>query len=297
LVLLVMVGLGTAALAIVSALERGPAPPFLVRPPPAGGSTGVEREPGLLRVAGSGGNLPVTRALAEEFTAAHPDVRVVVHASIGSTGGVRAAYDRAVDIGLVSRELSVSERDLGLRVVPYAKVAVVFAANPSVPIDDVTGEDVLELYGGRREQWPDGTPVVVLQRERGDSSHLAVAQAIAGFADVDAEAVAAGRWRVLYRDSAMHEALMSTRGALGIIDLSAVVSERLVLRTLAFEGVRPSATTVAEGRYRLTKPLAFLLADDAAEPVEQFVDFAFSPVGQQIIAEHGCVAVPREESP
>jgi phosphate transport system substrate-binding protein len=293
LLVLVILGLGAAGIAIVRASERGPRPPFLVQPPVSPVTGEVHRDPDLLRLAGSGSNLPVTRALADAFSASHPDAHVVVHASIGSTGGIRAAKDGAIDVGLVSRELEESERRLGLRLVPYADVAVVFAANRSVPERDLGQEDVLELYAGKREHWSDETPVVVLQREKGDSSHLEASRAIEGFEEVDREAAKVGRWRVLYRDSAMHDALMSTAGAIGLIDLGTALGEDLEVRVFSLDGVYPSEDRVRDGSYPMAKRLAFVLDDDAGELAAAFLRFVFSAAGRAIIREKGYI--PLEE--
>lgn len=293
LVALVLIGLAAASLAIVRAIESGPRPPFLVQPPVNPTPEDGPRDPLLLRMAGSGSNLPVTRALADAFEAAHAGSHVVVHASIGSTGGVRATADGAVDVGLISRDLKDSERNLGLRVVPYAHVAVVFAANRSVRSEGLTSAEVLDLYAGRHERWPGDLPVVVLQREEGDSSHLVAAHAIEGFGGVDREALDAQRWRVLYRDSAMLEALLSTSGAVGLIDLGAAHSQDLDLQIFALDGVQPTESNVLDGSYPMDKQLAFVIDDDLGELGEEFIDFVFSAAGQEIIRDSGYIPLAK----
>ncbi len=297
LVVLVIIGLLAAAIGIVQAVERGPKPPFLVQPPLNPPREARGHEPGTLRLAGSGSNLPLTRALAEAFASTQPDAHVVVHASIGSTGGVRAVHDGVIDIGLVSRELKPQESALGLEIVPHARVAVVFAANPNVPVTGLSRAEVVAAYSGERQQWPDGSAVVVLQREEGDSSHLVAAQALDGFAEADRASLDAGRWRVLYRDSAMHDALVSTAGAIGLIDLGAAVSQDLDLRVLALDGVQPSERTVSDGSYPMSKRLAFVLPSDGGETADAFVRFVFSPAGQEITRRNGYIPLAAEDRP
>ncbi|MCA9701463.1 MAG: substrate-binding domain-containing protein, partial [Myxococcales bacterium] len=175
-----------AGLFLVRWVEQGPTPPYLQGDGlEAPGKAAVhERAPkpgNLLRLAGSGSNLPLTRALADAFVATRPWLRIRVHESIGSGGGIKAIDDQVIEIGLASRPLKEREQQLGLVAVPYARVAVVVAANPSVPVRSVAREELLDYWGKRRTHWDDGSPVVVLQREPGDSSHLAAAKAIPGF--------------------------------------------------------------------------------------------------------------------
>ena len=53
----------------------------------------------------------------------------------------------------------------------------------------------LAIYGGERTTWSDGSPIVVLQRERGDSSHRVVADKVPGFAEANEAAWERGAFR------------------------------------------------------------------------------------------------------
>lgn len=276
---------------LVRWVEGGPLPPYLARddvtisePQPA------PKPSSLLRMAGSGSNLPLTRALADAFLAKRPWLRVRVHESIGSSGGIRAAHDRAVEIGLVSRPLKADEQSYGLTMIPYARVAVVVAANPTVPIRGLSRDDMLALYDGDRQFWSDGSEVVVYLREPGDSGHLAARLAIPGFTDVDERALADRRWSVLFNDRAMQEALVSTPGAIGLLDQGLAVIQDLPLALLEYEGKRPSQDSVRSGEYPILKDLGFVIPADDHDPLaHEFIAFVFSSEGQKVIRESGYV--------
>lgn len=293
LVVLVLVGLTAAALLIVRNVERGPRPPFLVQPPMSPVPAEVRGDDRVLHVAGSGSNLPLARALASAYAETNPVARLVIHESIGSTGGVRAVYDGAIDIGLVSRELKPAEAALGLEYLPYARVAVVFAVDSHMPVDGLSSADVVAIYGGEKTTWADGTPIAVLQREEGDSSHIVAREAIEGFASVDDAALDAGRWRVLYSDRAMRDALVSTSGAIGLIDQGVASIGELDVHVLPLDGVVPSPSTLEDGRYPMSKSLAFVVNPDLDERARAFVDFVFSPAGQEVMRDHGYLPTPR----
>jgi phosphate transport system substrate-binding protein len=282
----------------VRALEAGPRPSFATgRADPAHAVRGAPpiAAHDALDLAGSGSNVPLARALAKAFSEQRPGKRVVVHESIGSTGGARATRDGQVDLGLVSRELTREEQRFGLVVVPHARVAVVLAAHPGVPTSDVRAAELVKLYAGARKRWSDGAPVVVLQRERGDSSHLAVSQLVPGFADANDGAYRAGRWRVLYHDSTMQEALMSTDGAVGLFDLGQIVTQNLPLRVLTIDGIEPSADNVRSGRYPFAKDLAFVSLGEPHGLAAELVAFARSPEGRAITLRSGYVPLPLDE--
>jgi phosphate transport system substrate-binding protein len=297
-VVILILMLGVGSLALIREVERGPRPPFLKADPTQ--LEALEAHPPSatrLHLAGSGSNLPLTRSLATAFSVEHPDLTITVHESIGSSGGIRAVRDGAIDLGLVSREFDDEAEGEGLEVIPYARVAVVFAAHPSVPVDGLTTQEVLELYSGSRSHWSDGTDVVVFQRETGDSAHVIAGRELMGFAEVDAAAAASGRWRVLFYDQAMQERLMSTEGSVGLFDLGGAVSQDLPIKVLSLDGVAPTEANIVQGRYPLHKPLAFVSRGDHGELAERFVSFVRSATGQSIIRDLGYIPVLASTKP
>lgn len=231
------------------------------------------RPPEVVHLAGSGSNLPITRALAEAFHTRSPGLHVVVFDSIGSTGAVAATYDDVIDLGLVSRPLKDSEAALGLLVYPYARVPVVVAVNLGVPDESISTRDLIDIYAGRRRQWSDGSPIVVLQRERGDSSHHAVGQQLPDFAAVNDAAYREGRWRIVESDQAMQEAISITAGAVGLFDLGAIVLQRLPVKPLRIDEIAPSEVSVQSGRYPFSKDLAFVSVEQPGGAVAEFLRF------------------------
>lgn len=276
---------------VVRWVEGGPHPPYLdPQHVPRAELHPTPKPSSLLRMAGSGSNLPLTRALADAFLVKRPWLRVRVHESIGSSGGTRAAHDRAVEIGLVSRPLKPDEQAFGLTVIPYARVAVVVAANPTVPTRGLSRAELLALYDGDRQFWSDGSEVVVYLREPGDSGHLSARLAIPGFAEVDERALAERRWSVLFNDRAMQEALVATPGAIGLLDQGLAVIQDLPLALLEYEGKRPTIDNVLSGNYPIIKDLAFVIPTDDPDPLAyEFMAFVFSADGQKLIRESGYV--------
>lgn len=277
--------LGVAAWLVIADDEQ-PLPPFLqvggVRSPP----TELAPHHGV-RLAGSGSNLPITRALTSGLPRVRP-LHAVVHASVGSGGGIKALRDGVIDIALVSRPLSEAEREQGLVATPYARVPVVVAAHASVPDDGLTSAALVEIYLGTRATWSDGSRVVVLQRERGDSSHMVIDRLVPGFREANAVAYEDARWRVLYRDDVMREALADTTGAVGLFG-EGVVPDNLPVKALAIDGVVPSVRTVRDGSYRFTKDFAFVTRGSPHGDAAAFIAFALSEDGRRIIEQGGAL--------
>lgn len=255
----------------------------------------TSRPPEVVHLAGSGSNLPLTRALAEAFQADNPDRHVVVFDSIGSSGGVHAAYDDVVDFGLVSRPLRDSEVALHLHVVPYARVPVVVAVNLGVPDDSISPAELLDIYAGRRTSWSDGTPIVVIQREPGDSGHLAVETVLPEFATINAAAYREARWRVVDSDQGMQEALSITAGAVGIFDLGAIVLQRLPVKPLNIDDISPSEASVQSRRYPFAKDLAFVSLEPPTGAAAEFLRFIDGDQGRALVRASGYIPLPEDQ--
>jgi phosphate transport system substrate-binding protein len=231
--------------------------------------------PHRIEIAGSGTCVPLARLLAAAFERAEPAADLVLHASIGTRGALRALREGAIDVGLVSRTLRPGESE-GLRVVPHARVVVVLAAHPSVPDLVLTADDVAAIYEGRRTEWSDGSHVVALQREPGDSSAAAIGTYVPVFRAANESAWREHRFRVLFSDDEMREALLATPGAIGPFDLGAIALEAPSLRPVRIVGAPPFA-----------KDLSVVLPARPHPLAERFAAFVRSPEARALAAEAG----------
>ncbi|MSP63942.1 MAG: hypothetical protein EXR72_27090 [Myxococcales bacterium] len=263
-------------------------------PPPSEVPSARERapDPRAVHVAGSGAMAPLARALAAACGAACP-LPVVVEESIGSGGGVRAAADGAVDVGMISRPLGEAERRLDLMLVPGGMDAVVIAANAEVRVDGIAGTALRDLHAGLRRTLGDGSPATVLLRDRGESANGALDRAVPGLGAARDLAYARGRMRVLYHDRSMVEALVATPGAIGVTSLGALTAGHPALKVLALDGLRPSVATLADGTWPAARPLAWVLRRDRAGRARPFLDFAASPEGARIARRCGYLPAVR----
>lgn len=247
-----------------------------------------EAPSGSLVFAGSGSNLAVTRLLAEAFGRSRPEIKIDVPASIGSTGGIRAAAEGAIAVGLISRPLREQEKGLGLTVLSYARTAVIIGAHPSVADDGITSEGLVNIYRGAKSRWKDGREIIVLTREPGDSSIEVLEREVPEFKGAYAESVRARRWTTLYTDQEMHRVLARTSYAIGLSDMGAIAAERLPIKVLKVNGVLPTPENVLHGRYPLVKTLAFAFPKDKLPPGgKAFLDFVRSREGERVLRANG----------
>ena len=106
---------------------------------------------GKITVGGSSSVTPVMEKLKEAYTAVNPNATIEVQQS-DSTTGMTSTIDGTYDIGMASRELKDEEAaELTGQVIALDGIAVI--VNKENTIDELTSEDVLNIYTGATTDW------------------------------------------------------------------------------------------------------------------------------------------------
>jgi phosphate transport system substrate-binding protein len=284
--------LARSAIAVAIALAAACGRPDTGAPPRAARCDPPAPRPDGLVLAGSGSNIALVRELAKRYRAAHPDVTLRVPESIGTGGALRALADGAIDVGLASRTLSAAERRSGLVETMLARVPIAVVVHPEATVTGVTRAELAAIYRGDRQRWPDGTPIVPLLREPGDSGNDVIAQSYPDVWAAMSDAMQAGRFTTCYTDQEMADTVDATEGAVGFLDLGTLRLTHPQIRALALDGVVPTPANALAGRYRLVKPLTFVTAGPLSTDAVGFIAFATSGATADLLATAGYVPSP-----
>ncbi len=119
---------------------------------------------GTITLSGAFALYPMAIKWAEEFRKIHPDVRIDISAG-GAGKGMADVLSKAVDIGMVSREIHSAEIEKGAWFVPVVRDAVVpsvSSANPflrELKAKGLTRDAFRTLWvGGNVQNWADVVP-------------------------------------------------------------------------------------------------------------------------------------------
>ncbi len=107
---------------------------------------------GKVTVAGSSSVTPVMEKLAEAYKAQNSEVTVEVQQS-DSTTGVTSSIEGVCDIGMASRELKDEETAKGAQGQVIAMDGIAVVVNNDNPVDDLTSEQVKDIYVGDTTDW------------------------------------------------------------------------------------------------------------------------------------------------
>ncbi len=236
---------------------------------------------------GSGAATPLLQALARAYAARHPALPVHVEPSVGSAGGLAAAADGAVDLGLVGRGLRPTE-DKSLEFIPLALDAVVLAAAPDVERQGLTRGELRRLYAGERS-----SGLTLLLRDAQETANDALEAAFPELRPLRESGAAAARFPVLVHDDAMAYALLTTPHAVGVFSFGAVLSWGLPLHPLALEGLRPSVDALADRSWPAVRTLAVVFRPERRARLSPFLAFLASPEGRAVTRVAGYLPLPQ----
>jgi phosphate transport system substrate-binding protein len=246
-----------------------------------------------ITVKGSDTMVIMAQRWAEAYMAAHPDVNVQVTGG-GSGTGISALINGTTDICDASRPMKSSERDalktrfatLGVEV-KSAKDGLSVYLNDASPVDELSLDQLSKIYTGDITNWKDvGGPdakIVVYGRENNSGTYVffrdnvlkgkdyvSSMQSLPGTAAV-VNAVAKDKLGIGYGGNAYGKGIKFAR----------------IKKDANSPGIAPSAETVKDGSYPLTRYLYMYLKSRPTGEIKKYVDWILSPEGQDIVTKVG----------
>ncbi|MBI5055848.1 MAG: substrate-binding domain-containing protein [Nitrospirae bacterium] len=244
-----------------------------------------------LKIGGVGSALGTMKVLGLAFEKAHPGIRVKIFPSLGSTGGIKAAAEGSIDIGLSGRGLQGTEVSLELSITEYSKTPLVLVANKSVRASGLTTREIVEIYKGEKLAWPDGQRIRLILRPSHDSDTLVIRKITPEMGRAVEAALSREGMLAAATDQENADIIEKTPGAVGFSTLSQIVSEERRLQILTYNGMSPGVNNFASGHYPIFKSLFIVTKHQRSDKVNKFLDFIKSPEGRKILEEYGSLFV------
>ena len=240
---------------------------------------------GTVATDGSTSMEKVIGALSESFMANNADATVTYNPT-GSGSGITAVQEGTCDIGLSSRALKDEEKAAGLKETVLAYDGIAIIVPPDNPVNDLTIEQIAQLYTGEITNWKDvggkDAQVVLIGREAASGTRD-------GF-----ESITGTKEKCQYRQELTSTgdvitAVSQNPDAIGYASLASIKDS---VKALNVDGVTPSEATVKDGSYKVQRPFVLVTVEGKAlTPVAQaFFDYATSSDAAAIIAKAGAVA-------
>lgn len=250
--------------------------------------TGSNDRQDALRIAGSGSNIPTIVKLGEAY-AAKTGTTIEVPGSIGSDGAINALKANDLELGIISRPLTAEEREIGLKEIPYARIGIVFAAHSDVPDLGFSDNEIIEILKGSKTTWADNSKIFVIMRQANESLNLVLFRLVPNYQSTFYDALESQRWKVVYREKDMADALINTKGAFGITNTTEILKSNSRIKALKLNGISPSIENIHNGAYKPVITLSFVYKDTLNNRASKFLEYVFSPEGSQILEKWGAI--------
>ncbi|MCL1494460.1 MAG: phosphate ABC transporter substrate-binding protein [Pseudanabaena sp. Salubria-1] len=253
--------------------------------------------PNILGIDGSTAMVALIKALRNDFSQVNPNIPtsygVPDGSPTGSNQGLKNLIDGSVSIVATSRPLKAAEAQAGIQLVPIAKDSIALVVGINNPFKgNLTKDQVRDIYLGKITNWSQvgGTnqPIKVINRAITSGTREAFQDIVLlgqGFAPDSPNFIT---WK---QDETT--AILRDLGDNGISYATvSQVEKQEIVRIIAIDGVLPTDTNaVKAGKYPINRSL-FLGVKKTTSPVsKQFIEFALSAQGQQIVQRLGFVSV------
>ncbi len=234
-----------------------------------------------LILAGSTSVQPFAEILAEDYMKLHPEVTIDVQGG-GSAAGIMAASSGIADVGMCSRALSGDEKKLWY--VEIAKDGLALIVNPRNPVSSLTLAQARDIYAGATSQWSAfGGPhsgIHVVAREDGSGTRSAFESMVMGNVQITPRAI------IQDSNGAVRQVVADDLSAIGFISLGLVDSQ---VKAVKLGDVAATEDNIINGSYGLFRPFLLISRGNPAGQARQFIDFALSDAGRQILDAEGLI--------
>jgi phosphate transport system substrate-binding protein len=268
----------------------------------AGGSTtaGAASRTSSLQCIGSDTLVNLALAWAEAWMSLRPEVRISVTGG-GSGTGIAALVAGTVDIANASREMSAEEiaaaRENGIEPVrrTVALDAIAVVVHPSNPVTGLTLAQVAGAYTGGIRRWADlggaDLPIVLLSRESNSGTYAYFLEQVVRQGRKDATDLFSPETLLMPSSEGISTEVRQNPNAIGYDGLGYVTADQKTValaRDSTSPFVLPSAATVIDGTYPVSRPLFMYTAGEPRGAAKEFLDFVTGE-GQRLVAGLGFV--------
>nr|MBF0220905.1 substrate-binding domain-containing protein [Desulfobulbaceae bacterium] len=235
----------------------------------------------VIEIVGTGDGVNILKSLGEAFTKQNPGVDISVPESIGSGGAVKSVGGDLNVLGRVARTIKDKEKHFGLIYKPYAKVPVVIVVSKEVPVDNLSYQQVVDIFSGEITNWKDvggnEDSIKVVKREDGDSSLQNLRKQMPGFKDIQFVSTA----RTAFSTPENFELIGQKTRTIGFGPFDVAKFESV--KILKINGKLPS-----EEDYELFGTLGLIYKEvNNKGNIKKFIDFATSSSAREAIIARG----------
>jgi phosphate transport system substrate-binding protein len=244
-------------------------------------------------------------AWAEKYQEVSPQTNIAVSGG-GSGTGIASLINQTTDIANASRQIKPVEVENALEngIEPnefvIARDAIAIIVNPNNPIDELTLQQLSDIYSGKYNNWRelggDDRPIVRLSRETNSGTHVYFLEEVLRLGEKDNDTLFSTDTLLLPSSEVIGAEIRANPNAIGYDGLGYVTDDMKVVAVSAnqdgaFGFIFPSADSVNDGTYPIARDLYMYTSGSPQGSIKEYLEWIHSPEAQLIVSQLGFVPI------
>ena len=244
-------------------------------------------------------------AWAEKYQEVSPQTNIAVSGG-GSGTGIASLINKTTDIANASRQIKSEEVENaltnGIEPIEFvvARDAIAIIVNPNNPIDELTLQQLSDIYSGKINNWQEiggeDRPIVRLSRETNSGTHVYFLEEVLRLGQKENNTLFSTDTLLLPSSEVIGAEIRSNPNAIGYDGLGYVTEDMKVIAVTASqengaEFIYPSAESVNDGTYPIARDLYMYSAGQPKGSIKEYLEWIHSQEAQQIVAQLGFVPI------
>ncbi|MFH2046980.1 MAG: phosphate ABC transporter substrate-binding protein [Pseudomonadota bacterium] len=243
-------------------------------------------EKGDIKISGGTAHIPVMKDVAEKIITHNNDINISI-AGGGSGVGIKQVGEGLVDIGNSGRKPKEEEiRKYNLKMFKWAIDGVGVVVNPENKVNSLTSQQLVDIFSGKIDTWKAvggiDKQINVYTRDNSSGTREVFWKKGLNKAEITKKA------NFVVSNGAMKSAVANDPYGIGYVSVGHI--DETVL-PVSLDSVLPNNENVKNGSYKIARGLYSNTKGEPHGLVKKFIEYLFSPEGQQIAVKHGFIAV------
>jgi phosphate transport system substrate-binding protein len=243
-------------------------------------------EKGTVKISGGTAHIPVMKEASKRIMTFNSDIQISI-AGGGSGVGIKQVGEGLVDIGNSGRKPTDKEiNDYQLNMFKWAIDGVGVIVNPENKVKALSKAQLVDIFSGKIGNWKSiggvDKSINVYTRDKASGTRDVFWKKAIDKGEITDKA------NFVVSNGAMKSAISSDPYGIGYVSVGHIDES---VAPVALDGVIPTLENVKKGKYKIARGLYSNTKGEPSGLVKKFIEYLFSPEGQQIAADKGFIPV------
>jgi phosphate transport system substrate-binding protein len=243
-------------------------------------------EKGTVKISGGTAHIPVMKEAAKRIMTVNSDIQISI-AGGGSGVGIKQVGEGLVDIGNSGRKPTDKEiNDYQLNMFKWAIDGVGVVVNPENKVKTLSKAQLVDIFSGKIGNWKSiggvDKSINVYTRDKASGTRDVFWKKAIDKGEITDKA------NFVVSNGAMKSAISSDPYGIGYVSVGHIDES---VAPVALDGVVPTLENVKKDKYKIARGLYSNTKGEPSGLVKKFIEYLFSPEGQQLAADKGFIPV------